>query len=218
MEDGRLGPVVTHFEIYDPASSTPITRRSIPEKIRSITSGPPSSFTSLVAITASLDLISLGDAPSVSRESDSTHRLISQESKSGARSLFETIFGVLPDVPSAVAQDLLEPERLGSRGLGLAKLFEGSAETLPPLRLLLDEALGGLVHTRKAEVVQQEERETEEDVIMDMEIASGVKMQKGIREVADGAVDEMTKMFEEILACESSTSSFSYHFHCCSHR
>ncbi|KAL7417577.1 hypothetical protein BDY24DRAFT_437908 [Mrakia frigida] len=224
ISDVSLTAPLTTFTIFSTSTATPIRTRTVPYKVRSLTTYPSSSTTdaapsgpvaststaapvaedssfSLLVVSSTWDVLLVGDnLPTRSSASDSAQaiNLASSAATPIGRSLFDEIFG-----PSSSDKEVTRVKIVSEQWKSLDDLFDAPAQVLPGMGMVFGEVLDGLLPKRK-DGEQLNEEEEEEEMEVDEEREGGKETEKGeelkTRVVGEAEMDVLVGLFKEILS------------------
>ena len=167
----------TRALVFQPSSSVPVSARTLPFRLRSIVSVPPTGFFptdpsgfTLVGITEAWTVVVFGDDVQLPEEEGASAQDITQNADVAKRTLFHDIFGA-----SAFAE-LTNPAPGPSTVPRTARtwdtkeaveIFDAPAHLMPPLESLFDSVMDSFLVARPDEAQDQDQEEHEDEMDVD---------------------------------------------------
>ncbi|KAH9944212.1 WD40 repeat-like protein [Epithele typhae] len=169
----------TRVLVFQTLSSNPVSIRTLPFRLRSITAVPgsgffptdPSGFT-LVGITSAWGVVLFGDDAQLPDEEGGSAQAIVEDGGSNKRTLFHDIFGAsaFADLASVPGPSKTTPAVQPWRGKEVEEIFNSPAHLMPPLKTLFDSVMDGFLTYRSTEEEEPEEREDGDEEGDEMDI------------------------------------------------
>ncbi|KAF9567008.1 WD40 repeat-like protein [Agrocybe pediades] len=186
----------TKISIFNVTSSTPISVKSVPFGLRNVIWAPFQRATgySLVGVTHSWRVVTIGDSRPNFKEEGSSSRVIGTDIQPHRRTLFQDIFGATAFSNTPVETAQFEPVSR-SKDVGL-ELFAEPAYATPSIDILFDSLVKQFLETRPIEQnikPDNPDEWIEEDVDMEGEVL--VSSEPGLRAPNVGEMDTFIKLF-----------------------
>ncbi|TBU63747.1 WD40 repeat-like protein [Dichomitus squalens] len=166
----------TRVSIFQTGSSVPVAIRTLPFRLRSTISVPPTGFLptdpsgfALVGITEAWSVVVFGDDIQLPEEEGASAHGITQDASVRKRTLFHDIFGVsaFADLTSIPGPSTAPIPTHAWDGKEAVEIFDAPAHLLPPLESLFDSVMDSFLAARPGEDEEEPEQQREDEMDVD---------------------------------------------------